>query len=460
MDDMQIAALCQAINGRLLQGEPTAVFSRVSTDSRQIQPGALFIALKGERFDGHAYVAGALAAGAAGAVVSAEAAVPPGLNRPIILVSDTLQALQRLARSHRLKYSIPVVGVTGSTGKTTTKDIIAAVLSEQWLTLKTAGNYNNEIGLPLTLLELTSRHQAAVIELAMRGRGQIAELAAIARPNLGVITNIGHTHLELLGSQANIARAKAELLEALPADGTAVLNGDDPLVREISRYASGRVVYYGLTGPADITAENVSFLGEQGSRFTVKGPGLEAEIQMPIPGRHNVLNALAAAGVGLSLGLTGETIARGLAQVSLSTMRQQIERGRQGLTLINDAYNANPQSMRAALYTLMDLAKGRRTIAVLGNMFELGEYAVPGHREIGRLAAEMGVNRLIAVGDLAENIASAAWSAGMPADRVQAVADNSEAVSVLEKILDPEDVVLVKGSRGMKMEEIVQAILA
>ncbi|NPV26573.1 MAG: UDP-N-acetylmuramoyl-tripeptide--D-alanyl-D-alanine ligase [Firmicutes bacterium] len=458
---MLVSTLCQAVAGELLQGEPEARFCGVGTDSRQIQPGELFIALRGERFNGHAFVASALAAGAAGAVVSEQVEVAAeDRGKPLVRVADTRQALQQLAQYYRQLFNIPVIGVTGSTGKTTTKDMIAAVLSERWLTLKTAGNFNNEIGLPLTLLKLTSRHQAAVIEMAMRGRGEIAALCQIAQPTLGVITNIGHTHLELLGSQANIARAKAELLEALPPDGVAILNGDDFQVREISRYAPGRVFFYGLEQPAEIMARNIQLLGKDGSRFTVQIAGMTADVHLPIPGVHNVLNALAAVGVGYNLGLTLEEIASGLRKVRLSAMRLQIESGREGLTVINDAYNANPQSMKAALHTLVELADGRRTIAVLGSMFELGAYAGPGHREVGRLAAELGIDYLLTVGELAEQIAAAALEAGLPAERVEAVAKNEDAIVQLQRVLDPQDVVLVKGSRGMKMEEIVRALLA
>ena len=450
-----VKEIAGATGGILLQGDPSAVVRGVCTDSRKAGSGDLFAALKGQQMDGHLFIGQALEKGAGALLVSrVPDVVPEGV--PVVQVQDTLQALQQLARYNREQLNIPVVAVTGSNGKTSTKDMVAAVLQVRWNTLKTQGNFNNELGLPLTLLNLTEKHQAAVVEMGMRGPGEIDFLAGLAKPPGAVITNIGETHLERLGSVHNIALAKGEVLEHIPQDGFALLNGDSPYVNELAVRCQGQVWTYSLQGPADLRAENIRSEGA-GVRYKVTYPGGQGEIFLPVPGSHNVMNSLGALGVGLRLGLTFEEIAAGLAQVTLTHMRLEIIQA-QDFMVINDAYNANPSSMEAALRVLAETARGRK-IAVLGNMYELGKRTESGHRDTGKAAREAGVQKLVAVGDLARFIAKGALEAGMPEKDVFHCEHNAGAIEVLGSLLKAGDTVLVKGSRGMRMEEIVQALL-
>ncbi len=452
--------------GAVVAGPSDALITGAASDSRRVRSGDLFVAIPGERVDGHTFLNVAAAAGAAAALVSRAVEAPPGLA--VIQVDDTVDALGRLAADYRRRFDLPVVGVTGSVGKTTTKDLLAGVLSRSFETLANEGNLNTEVGLPLTVLELERRHQVGVFEMGMRGRGEIAYLAGIARPSIGLITNIGPTHLELLGSIENIARAKAELIEGLPADGLAVLNGDDPLCRSISGLTRARVVYYGAGPDCEVRAEEFETLGEKGVRGRVAvadpagaGAGVTErfEVVVPIPGRHNVGNALAAVAVGRALGMSLTDIAAGLAAPRRSAMRLAVVHAA-GLTIIDDTYNAGPASMRAALGILKEVAGRGRSTAILGNMLELGAAAEAGHEEIGRAVREFGIGRLITVGDLGAVIARAAVAAGYDASLVTTCASNAEAVRVARAWLRPRDTVLVKGSRGMKMEEITGALKA
>ncbi|MHB0884296.1 MAG: UDP-N-acetylmuramoyl-tripeptide--D-alanyl-D-alanine ligase [Bacillota bacterium] len=452
--------------GAVVTGPSEALITGAASDSRRVRPGDLFVAIPGERVDGHTFLGAAAAAGAAAALVSRAVEAPPGLA--VIQVDDTVAALGRLATDYRRRFDLPVVGVTGSVGKTTTKDLLAGVLGRSFETLANEGNLNTEVGLPLTVLELERRHQVGVFEMGMRGRGEITYLAGIARPSIGLITNIGPTHLELLGSIENIARAKAELIEALPADGLAVLNGDDPLCRSVSGLTQARVVYYGAGPDGEVRAEEFETLGEKGVRVLIAvsdlagtgaGPTERFEVVVPIPGRHNVGNALAAVAVGRALGMSLTDIAAGLAAPRRSAMRLAVVHAA-GLTIIDDTYNAGPASMRAALGILMEVAGGGRSTAILGNMLELGAAAEAGHEEIGRAVREFGIGRLITVGDLGAVIARAAVADGYDASLVTTCASNAEAVRMARAWLQPGDTVLVKGSRGMKMEEIAGAIKA
>ncbi|NPV91490.1 MAG: UDP-N-acetylmuramoyl-tripeptide--D-alanyl-D-alanine ligase [Firmicutes bacterium] len=470
MERTSLAAIAQVIWAKPPAGEvaPHLLASGVSIDSRTVKPGDLFFALPGQRVDGHEYVESALKAGAVAAVVSR---VPEGFDpgekadSVLLEVKDVLTALQDLAAWNRQRYNIPVVGVTGSTGKTTTKDLISAVLSRRFKTLKTSGNYNNEIGLPLTLMQLDGTHQAAVIEMAMRGPGEIAYLCSIARPSIGLITNIGHTHEELLGSQENIARAKMEILTNLPTEGWAVLNWDDLWLRKLAARTRGSVMFYSASGQPGIgeyegekiTASDFRFAGKEGVRFLVRLGGQEQEVYLPVPGEHNISNALGALAVGHLLGMRLEEMAEGLSEARLSAMRLDIKEGLNQTTIINDTYNANPDSMRAALRVLSHLAAGRR-VAVLGEMYELGDYAPEGHKIVGVEAARQGVSLLVTVGDLAGYITEGARSVGLPRERTAHFDDNRSAADYLLRELVPGDTVLVKGSRGMKMEQIVAAL--
>ena len=442
--------IIQATGARLLKPAASVSFSDVCTDTRVIAKGSLFVAFKGTSFNGHDFVDKALAAGAAGAVVSEVRPEYEGLTAPIFVAADTLKAYQDLARFHRRRFAIPVVAVTGSVGKTSTRNMIAAVLSEKYKVLQTEKNYNNEIGLPKTLLQLTADHEACVVEMGMRGLGQIAELVDIGEPTIGVVTNVGKSHIELLGSQENIAKAKSELVQGLDAKGTAILNGDDPFVAPMKDLCQGRSVLYGTDDSAQIRAENI-VCDEKGVRFTCRCFDRTFDVSVPVIGRHNVYNALAAIASGYLTGLSDAELQSGLSAYRGMAMRQELlHLG--PYTFINDTYNANPASMAEAIRTLDLLTRGRK-IAVLGGMGELGDWAEREHRAIGRLVADMKLDALITMGNLAEDIARAAQDAGMKA--VYMTDSHEAAARQLKALLRDGDTVLLKGSRSFAMEKIL-----
>ncbi len=441
----------------------------VVVDSRQAVEGSLFVALPGEHADGHGFVGDAFQRGALAALVQTPVAgyanLTTGqaqdahvrLKTPLcFLVPDTLAALHRLAAYWRsLHPSVHVVGVTGSVGKTTTKELIAAVLRQRFVTLKSPGNYNNEIGLPLTMLQLRPEVEWVVQEMGMYGLGEIAHLARIARPQVGVVTNVGPTHLERLGSIERIAQAKAELVQALPADGLAILNGDDERVRSMASLTSAQeVVCYGVDPNNDLWASDVRTCGLDGLQATFHYREQTVAAQLPLVGRHGVYCALPAIAVGLAQGLTWDEILAGLRDTAAQA-RMKIVRGIRGVTILDDTYNANPASMLAALEVLAE-SRGRK-VAVLGGMLELGSWEREGHSQVGRHSAGVA-SVLVTVGRLGELIAAEAVAAGMPADAVYSVADNQAAAAVLQQILAPGDSVLVKGSRGFAMENLVTAL--
>lgn len=474
MEPLPVDLLAQAVGGRLMSGNPRTVVRGVSTDSRTLAPGDLFVPLKGERFDGHDFVPDALARGAAAtfwqegrpfpvrggasAAAGGRGAVPGGAA--VIAVDDPLAALHRLAKWQRSRLGARVVAVTGSNGKTTTKDMAAAVLSVRWSMAKSAGNYNNEVGLPLAVLAAPRGTQVLVLEMAMRGPGQIRQLAEIARPDVGIVTNVGPVHLELLGSIENIAKAKQELVEALPEDGWAVLNADDPLVRAMAGAARSRTIFYGCGPEADVQASAVVSRGLEGIEFTLHWQGQRRRISVPAPGRHNVYNALAAAGAALALGLTLDEVAWGLAAYSkhASAMRMELRVRSDGVRVINDAYNASPASMAAALELLRELDGGRR-VAILGDMLELGPLSEAAHREVGRVAAATRVDQLAAVGRWSGTMAAAAVEAGLAPGRVATFPDAAAAAAWAKGFVRPGDVVLVKASRGLRLERVAAALL-
>jgi UDP-N-acetylmuramoyl-tripeptide--D-alanyl-D-alanine ligase len=439
----------------------------VVVDSRLAVEGSLFVALSGERTDGHLFVGDAFRRGALAALVQRPvddcvAVVDVGqrlksgspLSLPVcFLVPDSLRALQALAAYWRRQHpKCRVVGITGSVGKTTTKELVAAVLRQHFSTLKSLGNYNNEIGLPLTMLRLHSGVQWVVQEMGMYALGEIARLAEIAQPEIGVVTNVGPTHLERLGSIERIAQAKGELVQALPADGLAILNGDDEWVRPMASQTRARdVLYYGFQPDNDLWADEAQTHGLEGLwiRFHFRGQSVRA--RLPILGHHSAYGALAAAAVGLSLGLAWGEVISGLQDKSVQ-VRLLVVPGAQGTTILDDTYNASPDSTGAAMNLLAEM-DGRK-VAVLGDMLELGSYEVEGHRLVGRRAAGV-VSVLVTVGRLGQLMADEAVAAGMPPAAVHAVADNDEAVRVLDRVLAEGDFVLVKGSRGMAMEGIV-----
>jgi len=451
MAEFTLVEICQATGGDLVSGTNQA-FSGICTDSRKIKPGELFIALSGEQFDGHNFVIQVLEQGAGGVLVSHSVTTSP--TATVILCSDTLQALQALAAYHRKRFSLPVLAITGSNGKTTTKDMAAALLGSRLHVLKTHANFNNEIGLPQTLLNLTAQHQIAVVEMGMRGLGQIKALAQIARPTAGIVTNVSETHLELLGSLENIAAAKSELVEAIEPDGFVALNADNPYVAAMAAKARCAVITFGIHQTSDLHGENIREI-PGGVAFDCCYQGRRFAVTVPALGEHNVMNALAALAAGFKLGMNEQDMVRGLAQFASSGMRMTIEQVGP-YQVINDAYNASPLSMASALRTLMSQTKGR-TVAVLGDMFELGAISEEAHREVGRIAAQLGVNLLVTVGTLGRIIADGAREQGHEA--VFSCQNHAEAIQVLHDKLAVGDVILIKGSRGMKMEQLISQLV-
>ncbi|MCL6610763.1 MAG: UDP-N-acetylmuramoyl-tripeptide--D-alanyl-D-alanine ligase [Peptococcaceae bacterium] len=455
MFSLNVSQIAGAISASVTGHGGDIVFRSVCTDSRAVKEGDLFVALRGERFDGHEFAARAVQSGARGVVADRPVeGLPPGI--PVFLVRDTLGALQDLARYNRQRSGAPVVGVTGSSGKTSTKDLVYSVLSARYRTLKTEGNLNNEVGVPLTLLRLDEGHQAAVVEMAMRGMGEIDLLARIALPDGAVITNIGEAHFELLGSVDNIARAKGEILDHVPDRGFAVLHGGSPYIRREAARCRGRVIFYGEDPGLDLYARDIT-PGAGGNRFVAVFRGRAEEFFVPLPGRHNVINSLAAIAVGRELGLEFPEIRDGLSAANLSAMRLELSQWN-GVKIINDSYNANPASTRAAVQVLAEMAGESRKIAVLGDMLELGDKSESAHREVGRAVCNAGVDLLAAVGDRARHIGLGAREAGLSPGRIHYYRTAREAAGELKKFLRPGDVVLVKGSRGMKMEEFVFAL--
>lgn len=432
-------------------------FTDIITDSRRIAAGVLFIALKGEKFDGADFVQESVKQGAAGIIVREDC--PPekliGLTVPIWRVADTLTAYQQIARAWREKFSLPVIAITGSNGKTTTKDLTAAVLSAKGKVHKTHANFNNEIGLPLTLLGINESHAYAVTEIGMRGLHQIETLAQIARPTMGIVTNVGETHLELLGTIDNIARAKSELVAAIPSGGCVILNADDARVAAMRDVAQPgvKILTYGIEKNADIRAEAVR-TENNATKFMIAYQDERHEYILPLVGRHNVYNALAAIAAGFALGLAPEEIHNGLLKFEPTGMRFAVE-DKGNYHIVNDAYNASPLSMRAAIETLASLVTGRK-IAVLGDMLELGDSAPHLHKEIGELLGKCKFFALITYGELAKHIAIGATGAGIK--EVYSVASHQEAADKLQEIMNFGDTILFKGSRSMQMEKIIDLV--
>lgn len=453
MANFKLSEIIQIVNGSLIKGDPELTVSGVSTDSRNIKPGELFLALKGERFDGHQFLSEAVKAGAAALLVMDDTNLAG--ETPVIRTDDTLKAFGAIAGFHRQRYQAPVIGITGSNGKTTTKDLVAAVLSQKYNVVKTEANYNNEIGLPLTLLKIDETTEVVVAEMGMRGLGQIRNLAAIAQPMIGVVTNIGQAHLELLGSEANIAKAKAELIESLPPNGMAVLNGDDPWIRKMSIPHQVRPVWFGLNDSGlDYRGVILENNGE-GILFQVDGAGEKLEIFLPLPGRLNVYNALAAVAVGRILGVSFREIKEGLAAPEMTGRRLKIL-DRNQIRIIDDTYNASPASVKAALDVLGGFSGPGKKIAVLGDMLELGKASIDSHFEIGEYAARLGVDYLLAYGDLARKYVQG--FTGITPGKAEYFSNKPELIRVLKEVARPGDSVLIKGSRGMKMEEVVEAL--
>jgi UDP-N-acetylmuramoyl-tripeptide--D-alanyl-D-alanine ligase len=453
-----IDEIMQATGGNV-HGSRGNQVSGVSTDSRTVQPGELFIPLRGERFDGHDYLDAAIGRGVTTMLVEQSWLEQQSLPGDVtcIAVTDTLRALGDLAAFHRLRFPIPLVGITGSNGKTTTKEMLGSILAQDGRVLKTTGNLNNLIGLPLMLLKLTAEDRWAVLEMGMSEAGEIDRLAEIAAPTVGVITNAFPAHLQSMGSVDAVARAKGELFMRLGEGCRAVYNADDPRIAGLPAPVGVQRISFGLHG-ADVSAEQVEGLGRKGQRFLLRLPGASVAVTLKAFGQHNISNALAAAAAATALGVSPEVILEGLEAFTPYDKRFRLEETH-GVVLIDDSYNANPASMAAALMTLHDLKGGGRAIAVLGDMLELGLEAERAHLDVGRLAAAC-VDRLYLTGEMATIVAAGAADAGLAEEDIVVATGHDELIASLSRSLRHDDVILVKGSRGMRMEIVAEAIRA
>jgi UDP-N-acetylmuramoyl-tripeptide--D-alanyl-D-alanine ligase len=451
MDPLPLAKIAEFAGATIASGDSAAIISRISTDSRTLQAGDLFVPIRGENFDGHRFVSQAAERGAAGALVeeSWSGEVPEGFA--LLRVPDTLLGYQEIAAGYRKSLRVKVIGITGSNGKTSTKDFVAAALGRRFRVTKTEGNFNNHIGLPRTILEATAEHEIAVWELGMNHPGEIAPLARIAAPDVAIITNIGIAHIEFMGSQEAIAQEKGALAEAVGPAGTVILNADDRFSEGIASRTRARIILAG-TNAGVVRAGEIS-QNASGSEFTILEGAHRCRAQLPVPGLHMVQNAMLAVAAGRVFGLSLEECAAGLATTPLTKARLQV-REINGVRFLDDSYNANPESMKAALRTLVELETEGRRIAVLGHMGELGEQTERGHAEVGEAAAAFRIDQLITIGELGATIARAAEKAGL--ENTANVATTAEAAELLGGSASPGDLVLVKGSRSARTEAVME----
>ncbi|MGQ9687315.1 MAG: UDP-N-acetylmuramoyl-tripeptide--D-alanyl-D-alanine ligase [Desulfobaccales bacterium] len=453
-----------ATGGLLVQGRAEDAFVGVSTDSRTCQTGELFVPLKGERHDGHDYLPKAVVRGVRGVVTAETFLRRQGLKPPlpaevtVVAVADTLRALGDLAQAWRRRFPIPVVSLTGSCGKTTAKEMTALVLSRFYRVLKNELNLNNLIGLPQTLLQLDASYDAAVVEMGMNRFGEISRLTEISQPTVGVLLNVHPAHTEGVGCVEGVACAKAELISGLSPTATLVYNADDPRVACRAASFRGRRLGFGFGPAADLRALGRQSRGLAGQTVQVTYAGKTWPLNLAVPGEHQVMNALAAVAVAVALGLPGEEAGAVLADFTAIPRRSQVQVLPSGVYLLNDCYNANPGSMATALDTLMELKGAGRAAAALGDMLELGAGAVKAHRDLGRRAAEAGVNFLVLYGPHRHEVAAGAGEAGLPAACLKPVDTREEGARVLQGYLQPGDWLLVKGSRSMEMEQIIELL--
>lgn len=454
-----LAMLSEYSNGKIINGNGEESIEGVSIDSKKVSKGDFFIALKGERTDGHNFIKEAFDKGASACLAKKGKYDYSTLKtgQSIIEVDDTLQALKQIAKKHLENSAAYVIGVTGSVGKTTTKDMIAEVISTKYSVLKTRGNLNTDIGLPMSLFHLDKTHDAVVLEMGMNSRGEIAELCRIAPPEIAVITSVAEAHLESLKTLDNIASAKGEILEGMTPRGVAILNADDERVKSLAAKAPGEVIMYGSGSDADIKINDYWYHSMR-AKCKLDYAGEEVVLSLDFPGKHNLLNALAAIAVGIVMDIELEECVKVLERFYPTDMRNQIFTGNNDLVVINDAYNANVKSTKAALDVLSEVASHRR-IAILGDMYELGEYANEAHREIGRYAREKEIDLLIGVGEKAKLTCEEAINSGMCSDNVYYYKNKLNLIEDVNLFLRANDTVLIKGSRGMELEDVVDAII-
>jgi len=455
MVELRLDEIARRMDGAVLQGDPERLYRTFNLDSRLTSPGDLFFAVVAAR-DGHDFVDDARRRGAGGAVVSRALSVPDA-SFGLVRVRDTVEGLQSLAAETLRAQRLAVVGITGSAGKTTTKEFAAALLEGRFRVLKSAGNFNNHLGLALSLLNLEARHDLAVLEMAMSGPGEIRLLTRVAPPDVAVITNINPVHLAFFKSLEDIADAKAEILEGLKPGGTAVLNGDDPLLRKTAAGWKGRIVRFGLSDGCDVRAESIRLRGLEGLEFVLRIGEIAMPVSLPFFADAFVLNFLAAVGAALALGLTPEEIRPRFGHLKPLPRRGALHRLPGDIALIDDSYNSNPRALESALRGAARLQAGRR-VAVLGDMLELGSAEAEFHRQAGRLTAELGFGLLVTVGSLARHMAEGASEAGLDRDRILSFPDAAGAASGLPAVLRRGDLVLVKGSHGVHLDVVVDGM--
>jgi UDP-N-acetylmuramoyl-tripeptide--D-alanyl-D-alanine ligase len=460
--EITVREVASAMGGRIVSGPPDAPLSGLSTDSRTLTPGQVFLALRGERYDGHDFLSDAVNGGAAGVIVETLTSVPlevSAQNLAVITVKSTLDALGDLALWWRKHWPGRVIAITGSNGKSTTKEMAASILFLEANIKKSPGNYNNLIGLPLTILSLKGVHQAAVLEMGMNRPGEIRRLAQIADPHIGLITNIAQAHLEGLGNLQGVVEAKAELLEMMSSHATAILNGDDQQYPELASRFSGRTITFGLGHTNAVRAENIRKVDDNAQAFDICLPEERIPVRIRLPGIHNVLNALGAAAIAYGLSLSKGSIARGLEQFVPLKGRFQVTRLNGDIRIIDDTYNANPSSLGAALNTVQELRSEKQGLVVgLGEMLELGTQAPQLHRDAGRLIAETGTRYLVALGEHGAEIVKGACKGGMDSGQTHLATSHGEMIDVLKAQVREHDIVFLKGSRRAFLDKVVEGI--
>jgi len=444
------------MTGGRLEAPEDVIVSKVSIDTRTLEKGSLFVALKGENADGHDYIGQALKNGAALVLAAEGKPLPEGC--PAVIVPDTLEALGKLAEEYRKLFRIPVVAVTGSVGKTSTKEMIAAILSARYNVHKSRGNFNNEIGLPLSVLELNEDHDVAVFEMGMRGFGQISMLSKIVKPDIAVITNIGISHIEILGSRQNILKAKLEILDGLSPEGVVILNGDDELLSGLKGLLRFKTLLYGIDENLDIWAYDLSSRGEEGVSFQVRTEKSDMELLIPAPGIHNVHNALAGIAVAECLNMSEKEIREGILRFTGEEMRMNITE-KDGIKIINDTYNAAPSSVKAAIDVLCEISANRRRWVILGDMLELGDWAEEAHKKIGKLVSRLGIEYMVGIGSLAKWYIEGANEEPSGRTVTKWFSTAAEAKPYIKALVQKGDVLLIKGSRMIKLDVLAKELL-